>query len=111
MYHRWMGRWAILLTIWHTAWIIANWVTTGMDWIGEIKKLSNIYGIVGLGMALIIFITSIEVFRRKTFEFFFYSHFAFIGYFVFGCLHSEKMWPYAIAAAALYVLDRYGVWE
>ncbi len=53
-----------------------------------------------------IMITSLEWFRRKKFEFFFYSHFAFVLFYLLGAFHSPKFVPFAIAAAAFYAFDR-----
>lgn len=60
-----------------------------------------------MSCGIIILLTSIEVIRRKKFEFFFYTHFAFLGFAILACLHNKSFIPYTLAAAALYVLDRF----
>ena len=40
---------------------------------------------------LVIFVTSLNYFRRKYFDFFYLSHFVFVGYFFFGILHQFRV--------------------
>ena len=106
LYHRWIGRFVLILSIIHGIWEIVDWKNTGMDVLKQLALTSNIFGIVSWICLVLVFITALEVFRRKYFEFFFYTHFMFLGFFVLGALHSKKFLPYALVAAALYVLDR-----
>ena len=55
---------------------------------------------------MVIFASSVSWIRRYEFAWFFYLHFLFIPYYVFGALHSAKFLAYMIAAMSLYVLDR-----
>ncbi len=52
-------------------------------------------------------VTSLPYLRRRFFEVFMYSHFAFVIFFLYGYYHTpEKFAPYLYAAAALYLLDK-----
>jgi NADPH oxidase len=96
LYHRMLARWAVLTAVAHMfmylpiQWNINTWIT----------------GLVCLILAIIILATSIDTFRRKHFNFFFFCHFLFIPFFVAMWYHTPLAQPFVIAAIALYGLDR-----
>jgi len=69
------------------------------DWGNDMGILSWICGFA-------MFITALEPIRRKKFEVFYYSHYLFLLFYVFGGLHYPDFIPYAIGAAVVYFLDR-----
>ena len=50
--------------------------------------------------------TSIEPIRRRIFNVFFYSHAAFVAFYVFIFMHSAAARPYVWAAIGVYGADR-----
>ncbi len=116
MYHRWLGRYAVALALAHfIAYFAAGvegWAPPDGDVILTEKYL---FGIVALLAGLWIIVSSVGYVRRNQFEFFYWSHFAFIAWYVFAGLHSSRMAIYSFVAAALYGLDRlirffWGLW-
>jgi len=57
-------------------------------------------------MLTVILGSSVEWVRRKRFETFFYSHFAFVLFYLFAAYHNPAVLPYVYAACAFYGLDR-----
>jgi len=55
---------------------------------------------------IVIFFTSLEWFRRNKYEIFYFLHYFFVLFYVFGALHSNEMLVYTIIAVVLYVIDR-----
>jgi len=54
----------------------------------------------------ILFVTSLEFFRRKKYEIFHFSHYTFAIFYIFGALHEMEMAYYTIAMAVIYILDK-----
>eukprot|EP00475_Leptophrys_vorax_P035021 TRINITY_DN5728_c0_g1_i1.p1 TRINITY_DN5728_c0_g1~~TRINITY_DN5728_c0_g1_i1.p1 ORF type:complete len:1218 (+),score=288.28 TRINITY_DN5728_c0_g1_i1:1291-4944(+) len=97
-YHRWIGRLAILQATVH--WFF-YW---GQQGTYQSKYWLGLYSWICMA---VLYLTSINVLRRRHFNFFFYSHFAFVPAYVFGALHSVASFRfYAFASAAVYGLDR-----
>lgn len=93
MYHRWLGRWVVLLGTLH-------YIVPAVEWGGTFlhttfKSQKYILGFVSWVGLVIVYLTSIGFLRRKHFNFFLASHFLFMIYFVFGTFHSEAFTPYA----------------
>jgi len=110
LYHRWLGRWTIFLATvhWITSWIhysIQNQNQFGL----ALQQISSAnkdnFGYPSLAALVIIFITSLDYIRRNKYEVFFYLHYFFVIFYLFGLLHSNEMLVYTIIALILYVLD------
>eukprot|EP00475_Leptophrys_vorax_P035025 TRINITY_DN5728_c0_g4_i1.p1 TRINITY_DN5728_c0_g4~~TRINITY_DN5728_c0_g4_i1.p1 ORF type:complete len:675 (-),score=152.69 TRINITY_DN5728_c0_g4_i1:32-2011(-) len=98
MYHRWLGRLAILQSCvhWYYYW--------GKQSLYGMKYWYGVYAWIGLA---VIFVTSINWLRRHHFNIFFGAHFAFVPMYLLGALHSVAVFKYyALTAAAIYGLDR-----
>jgi len=67
---------------------------------------SNLFGLIGWIVVVAMFISALEPIRRGKFEAFYYTHFLFIAFYVFGSLHNAKFLPFMATAATCYVLDR-----
>ena len=107
MFHRWLGRWVIILGVLHFAWYLSYWgEEKALDTNTEFNRASNLYGFFSLFSALLIGATSISWIRRKRFQAFFWSHYLFVAYYCLACYHTAKFRPWAIAAAVVYGLDR-----
>ncbi|KAH3743555.1 glucooligosaccharide oxidase, partial [Pelomyxa schiedti] len=105
-FHRWLGRWTLFLLLSHVGLFLGS---RGIDviWSSGALVISQVFGAVGLLSCLGLNIFSLDILRRKVFNFFYYTHLFFIGpFFVFAGLHNEAFLPFAYAAAAIYGLDR-----
>ena len=60
--------------------------------LSSISSGPNLWGVLAYASLLLVFITSIEAARRKAFDFFYYSHFFFVAFFVLGisCLRQPN---------------------
>jgi len=111
LYHRWLGRFTIFLGLIH--WIL-SWVYYAQQNGGSLMAgllqisftQSNNFGYVSFAAMIVIFFTSLELVRRRQYEVFFYLHFFFVIFYLFGALHSTEMANYCIAGVIIYVLDR-----
>jgi hypothetical protein len=64
-------------------------------------------GFIAWIMLVFIVIMSLPFIRRRAFEVFMTTHFAFVAFFVFVYLHTPlQSWPYIAAAAVLYGIDK-----
>lgn len=116
MYHRWLGRLAVLLAFVH----MIAYFATGVDgWSppdpDHILVEKYLVGFLALAAGLWIIFTAFDMVRRLQFEFFYWSHFAFLLWYVFSALHSPVCAIYAYVAAGIYALDRlvrffWGLW-
>jgi len=55
---------------------------------------------------VVLFFTSLDWIRRNKYEVFYYLHYFFVMFYLFGALHSNEMVVYTIIALVIYVLDR-----
>jgi predicted ferric reductase len=116
MYHRWLGRLAVFLAFVH----LVAYFATGVDgWsppdASHILTEKYLFGFVAFAAGLWIVVTAFDTVRRLQFEFFYWSHFAFLLWYVFSALHSPVCAIYAYVAAGIYALDRlvrffWGLW-
>lgn len=82
------------------------YVSNGVGIAAMSKILTDAYGYVSFAGLVIIFLTSLEVVRRKKYEWFHFLHYSFVIFYVFGALHVSEMATYTIVAVVIYVLDR-----
>ena len=66
----------------------------------------TVTGLVSLSCGIVMFLTSLNYVRRKLFNVFFWSHFAFAGFFVGMYLHAAGARPFILASVACYGLDK-----
>jgi predicted ferric reductase len=95
---------------WITAWVYYAQQNGGSLQVGLAQinlALSNEFGYVSLAGMLVILFSSLEVIRRRWYEAFYYTHYFFIVFYLFGALHSYEMANYCIAAVIIYFLDRF----
>eukprot|EP01119_Soliformovum_irregulare_P018413 TRINITY_DN5635_c0_g1_i1.p1 TRINITY_DN5635_c0_g1~~TRINITY_DN5635_c0_g1_i1.p1 ORF type:complete len:913 (+),score=232.87 TRINITY_DN5635_c0_g1_i1:47-2785(+) len=102
LYHRWLGRFTVCLTTIHVIMVLTKYY----DAPDVLTSRYNTFGWTGWAFSLFILGTSIDPIRRKFYEIFHLVHYAFIGFFVFGCLHNPKFVPFTIAACCLYLFDK-----
>ncbi len=91
--HRWMGRFLLLLITLHFIWFMREWV----DPVAGNLILTNtfdggrhFYGWLSWASAAIMFLSSLEVVRRRFYEVFSYAHFGYILFYVFLWFHEDK---------------------
>jgi len=109
-YHRMLGYWLFILVWSHGLLYFPRWMSNdtfggaiAYSW-GDPKVVWGNLG--GIASAFIL-CTSLGFIRRNKYEVFYYLHFAFFAYYLFGSLHSPRMMAfYAVVAASLWGLDR-----
>jgi len=106
MYHRWLGRFLVMITSIHVFLTWADWARAGASWAKQSGTSLNLFGMFAWLLSLALLGTSVQYLRRRKFEVFFYAHFMFIGFYIFGALHDSRFVPYALVATVLYLLDR-----
>ena len=99
VYHRFIGRLTVLLGFIHGCFHI-DYITQ------KTSEQITITGLISLGFGVIIVLSSLNVIRRRYFNAFYWSHFAFIGFIVGVCLHSKAAQPFIIASVVCYGLDK-----
>eukprot|EP00457_Paulinella_chromatophora_P001159 gb/GEZN01001161.1/.p1 GENE.gb/GEZN01001161.1/~~gb/GEZN01001161.1/.p1 ORF type:complete len:665 (-),score=68.40 gb/GEZN01001161.1/:546-2540(-) len=105
LYHRLLGRIALACAVVHF----------GFYWKAFRASLSSfkyLTGFFAMLCGLIIFVTSVEWFRRSKFEVFYWAHFSFLGYFALAWFHVPQCKPFLAIGVGLYILDKFlrGLW-
>lgn len=107
VYHRWLGRCAVLLALLHTFLSWDNWRKVGAPYFEtQFTVVKYHYGFWATFSGVVLYVTSLEWVRRNKFQMFFWAHFSFFLFFAFSWLHSGECKFYVLASAALYGLDR-----
>lgn len=104
-YHRWLGRGIFIIVTLHAVGYWYKWFMAGI-FVSQLLVLPNMFAHIAWLVLLFLTITSSENFRRNFYEFFFYSHFSFILYFIFATLHFPTLLPFIIPGFCLYSIDR-----
>eukprot|EP00162_Nutomonas_longa_P015801 comp22417_c0_seq1/m.54687 comp22417_c0_seq1/g.54687 ORF comp22417_c0_seq1/g.54687 comp22417_c0_seq1/m.54687 type:complete len:742 (+) comp22417_c0_seq1:109-2334(+) len=104
-YHRWLGYSTFLVLLLHCAGYLITWIGDHST-VEELKDSSNLFGLIAWVSSLIITVFSLNFVRRKFFELFYYVHFLFIIFVLFGALHKTKILLFMIPGLILYVVDR-----
>ena len=97
VYHRFFGRFTILCVIIHFAFYIENY---------SVEPYIYLTGLGAMLCGLVIGVTSLDYVRRKLFNVFYWSHYAFVGYLVLAYVHCDQAKPFILVGALLYVLDK-----
>ena len=102
--HRWLGRFVVFLAVAHPLGYLIDKPQVLSDMFSVPKYT---WGFLSSLFAVLILVTSIGWMRRGHFEWFYYTHFFFIGFYAFAALHSPTVGlNYVIATAVLYGIDR-----
>ena len=99
LYHRFIGRLTIIISIIHSA----------LHYEYILQKTSErivVTGLIALSCGFIILVTSLNFVRRKLFNVFFWSHFAFVGFIVAMYFHAAGARPFVWASVACYGIDK-----
>jgi hypothetical protein len=79
--HRWLGRWTVAVSLFHGALYFQFFTDNGGDAINRILDNSEYaYGAYAALCGVVILLTSLDYVRRNFYEFFYWLHFAFIGF-------------------------------
>lgn len=97
VYHRFFGRFTIFCVIVHFGYYIKDYSK---------YPYAFLTGFGAMVFGLFIMVTSLDYVRRNLFNFFFWSHYSFIGYFGLAYVHCPQTKPYIIVAILLYVADK-----
>lgn len=71
--HKWISRVVVMESLLHT--IFYLWLMARNGALNKVKKLANIYGIIAMGLFILIGITSLKSIRRRNFRLFYYVHY------------------------------------
>lgn len=108
--HRWVGRTIFLLLTVHGSYQIQSlYPSYGNSLYNLLTMYPNgvtKWGFLAYIFLAIIAITSHSLFRRFAFEFFYWSHFNFLFFVIFGCLHQYDFFRFTIIGICLYGIDR-----
>ncbi|KAG2496125.1 hypothetical protein HYH03_005728 [Edaphochlamys debaryana] len=111
-FHRWVGHFAIWLTLGHGVFYYAFWMcdptvnfwTMFFDW-GKEYGIVSLAGTIALVFALGLWATSIKFVRRNFYKLFYWSHIVcFLGYLVFALIHYYWGW-YLYSSLCLLAAD------
>lgn len=106
-YHRWIGRIIFFQIAFHGSYNIqVQYKVTHKVYDALFNDNQYATGFWAFLALAIIMITSHSIVRRYAFEVFYWSHFAFIIFFIFGALHTNWFLPFVGFGGALYVVDR-----
>jgi predicted ferric reductase len=97
VYHRFVGRFAILCVVIH-GWYFLDYVNRA--------RFAFVTGAAALGCGVVIFLTSVNYVRRNLFNLFYWSHYSFAGYLGLAYLHVPQTQPFILVGAGLYVADK-----
>ncbi|TEB36637.1 hypothetical protein FA13DRAFT_1762022 [Coprinellus micaceus] len=104
--HRYVGRVIVLASNIHSLYYIYKWTANG-TFLAKLAIPKFFWGFVFLIAMDVMFVFSIEYFRRKTYQLFFWSHtIGTIAMIPGGILHYPVIRPYMITCAVLYGVDR-----
>ncbi|CAG8582763.1 11029_t:CDS:2 [Funneliformis caledonium] len=105
-FHRWVGRTIFFLLTFHASFQIQRSYNTSVSE-ALFGTPTNRWGFLAYLSIFIIILTSHSVIRRKLFELFYWSHFSFIFFVIFGSLHQEEFIMFLGVGLGLYVVDRF----
>lgn len=127
-FHRWIGYSTVFLTGLHFSIYIAVWVfangsnfdpqgvmlrnnlllgaCSGCDAEQLALLRQNVYGVLAFVCMVLMTIFSLDIFRRKYFELFWYVHHLFLLVLLFTCLHSIYAMVYVVPGMCWYGLDK-----
>ena len=97
VYHRFFGRFTIGCVLVHFCFYY-NAVET--------EQFVYLTGFGAMTCALIILATSLDYVRRNYFNVFYWSHYAFVGYFALAYLHCGAARPFIMVGVGLYIVDK-----
>ena len=98
LYHRFIGRFAILCAVVHGAYYVDTAYCLSYEFVT---------GAGALLCGLVILFTSLNYVRRNYFNLFFWSHYSFIGYLVLAYFHVPKAKPFILIGSGMYVADKF----
>jgi predicted ferric reductase len=117
MFHRWIGRWIVVLILVHAILYLPTYLPDSFDTlISGAQGLENLFGVIATVASLVLLFSSLEYVRRSHFEKFFWLHYSYVPFYVFCALHSPVVGlRLVLTAVALFVLDRlarlfWGLW-
>jgi predicted ferric reductase len=99
VYHRFIGRLTIALSLIHSIFYIDHIIERTSDQV-------TITGLAALGCGIIIALSSVNYFRRKFFNVFFWSHYSFLGFIVGMYLHAPGARPFILSSIVCYGGDK-----
>lgn len=100
IYHRFIGRLTVVISLIHSALHYEHILN-------QTSERITVTGLSALSCGIVIFATSLNYVRRKLFNVFFWSHFAFLGFIVGMYLHAAAARPFIWASVACYGVDKF----
>ena len=97
VYHRFLGRFTIAL-------VAAHFLCYYNSYSSE--PWPYFTGVGAMGCGVIIFLSSMDYFRRNHFNVFYWAHYAFVGYLSLAFIHCPQSRPFISAGIAIFVADK-----
>ena len=97
VYHRFLGRFMIFCITIHFGYFVMSF---------EGEPFVYMTGLGAYLCTLVIFVTSLNYFRRNYFNVFYWSHYSFVGFLGLAYVHCSQTKPYILAAICIYVADK-----
>ncbi len=105
MYHRWAGVAAVVHATLHFSLTAQHYTRTNQfDVVLQNARIR--VGIMAWAALAVMFLTSLRIFRRKTFELFYYTHFLFLVFVAGGLYHASHGPEFFLPGLILWALDR-----
>jgi len=106
-FHRWVGRSIYFLITFHGSFQIQQSYGSSKSISGALfGTQTNQWGFLAYISIFIIMFTSHSVIRRNFFEVFYWAHFSFIFFLIFGNLHQTQFFTFTVIGMSLYIVDR-----
>lgn len=107
IFHRWVGRTVYFLITFHASFQIQqSYGAFNSIYKALFGTTVNQWGFLAYIPILIIMFTSHSIIRRNAFEAFYWSHFSFIFFIIFGSQHQPEILQFTALGISLYVIDR-----
>jgi predicted ferric reductase len=110
VFHRFLGRWMLLVVTVHMALYIQSWNKANIDAMQQLFHTNaGFNGFLSWMFLVFLNATSVEYFRRNHYNIFYYWHMSFLLVYIFAfihCVDAAQIKVFIISAACLYGLDR-----
>ncbi|KAK4214361.1 superoxide-generating NADPH oxidase heavy chain subunit A [Rhypophila decipiens] len=105
MYHRWAGTATLVHATLHFSLTAQHYIRTEQfDTVLENARIR--VGILGWAVLAVMFLTSIRILRRRTFELFYYTHFLFLVFVAAAFYHAAYTSEFILPGLILWAVDR-----
>lgn len=105
VFHRWFGYLLFAEFTVHAALIFIYYAQYNQLTL-QMKDMNNIFATVSWAALVVLTLLSLPIVRRSAFQVFYYTHFLFVVFIIFGALHRVAFAWFAAMGCVLYAFDR-----